>query len=142
MPKRLSDEAVPHVFAVDLSNVCSSVIACRETSDMWMVMWFFQPQRLSTDICTSAVDLAAGRSTAVGRVSVTTRATATAEENCDWPKPRHRRDKNRRDMLTPQHARCLKQCHDLHALGFPNFSVLMRTGAVQKPRRMSIRGVF
>ena len=46
VPKRLGDEAVPHVFAVDLSNVCSSVVACRGTSDMWMVMWFFSTAKI------------------------------------------------------------------------------------------------
>ena len=67
--QRLGDEAVFHVFAVDLSNVCSSVLACRETSDMSMVMWFLQSQRLSTDIRTSAVDLAAEAQLSVVSVS-------------------------------------------------------------------------
>ena len=69
-------------FAVDLSNVCSYVVACGETSDMWMVMWFFQPQRLSTDIRTSAVDLAAEAQLSVVSVSPHV-PRPTAEENCD-----------------------------------------------------------
>ena len=86
-PKKRSVSDKAHkfsCFSIDLSNVFSFVLLCRETIDMCDVVVVFQPQRLLTaDV---PMLLTGRRNTAVDRVSVTKRATLTFRKIALGPK--------------------------------------------------------